>query len=71
MVGNPTMQDRIVEKNTKMAPTILRCKDRQKIQDTRKIQNANDVVVKKDIRGIANEDTLLLTKKVIWKDTEN
>ena len=51
-----------VEQNTQMAPTILRCKDRQKIQGTGKIQDANDVVVKKDTGGIANEDPLLLTK---------
>ena len=59
-----------VEQNTQMAPTILRCKDRQKIQGTGKIQDANDVVVKMDTGGIANEDTLLLTKKVRWKDME-
>ena len=60
-----------VEQSTKMTPTILRCKDRQKIQDTGKIQDTNDVMIKEDAGGIANENTLLLTKKVRWKDMEN
>ena len=54
-----------------MPPTILQCKDIQKILDTGKIQDTNDVVIKEDTGGIANKDTLLLTKKVRWKDMEN
>ena len=55
----------IVEQSTKMP------RDRQKIQNTGNIQDTNDVVVKKDTRGIANEDTLPMTKKVRWKEMEN
>ena len=52
-------------------PSALRYKDRPKIQDPKKIQDTYDVVTKKDTRCLANEDTLLLSKKVRWKDNTN
>ena len=42
----------------KLLPTILRSKDRPKIQNLRKIQDTYDVVTKKDTRIMANEATL-------------
>ena len=69
--SNPQHLLDIGEQSTKMLPTILQCKDRQKILDTGKIQDTNDVMIKEDTGGIANEDTLLLTEKVRWKDMEN
>ena len=60
-----------IEQSIKMPPTILQPKDGQQIQDTGKIQDANDLVIKEDTRDIAKEDTLLLTKKVRWKDMRN
>ena len=52
----------------KLLPTILQSKDRPKIQDPEKIQDTYDMATKEDTRCIANEATLLLTKKVRWKD---
>ena len=52
----------------KLPPTILWSKDRPKIQDPEKIQDTYDMVTKEDTRGMANEATLLSTKKVRWKD---
>ena len=52
----------------KFLPSALRYKDRPKIQDPKKIQDTYHVVTKKDSRGLANEDTLLSSKKVRWKD---
>ena len=51
-----------------MPPSILWSKDRPKIQDPQKIQDTYDMVTKEDTKGMANEATLLPTKKVRWKD---
>ena len=59
-----------VEQTTKMSQMILQHKDRPKIQDTKKIQDTNDVVTKNDSGGMANNNTLLMTKKVKWKGLE-
>ena len=53
-----------------LPPTIRRSKDRPKIQDPKKIKDTYDVVTEVT-RGMANEATLLSTKKVRWKDNAN
>ena len=50
---------------------IRRSKDRPNIQDPKKIKDTYDVVTEEDTRGMANEATLLSTKKVRWKDNAN
>ena len=49
----------------KLPSTILQSKHKPKIQNLKKLHH---VVTKKDTRGMANDDTLLPTKKVRWKD---
>ena len=46
-----------VEQTTKMLPMILQPKERPKIQDTKKMQDTDDVVTKRDTGGMANENT--------------
>ena len=53
-----------------MLPMIFCSKDRQKIQDPKKIQDADDMVRNMDTRSIAKKDTLPMTRKVRWKDLE-
>ena len=54
--------------HAKMPPMILPLKEGQKIQDTKKIQNTNDMIGKRDNGGIAKRDTMQMMRKLRWKD---